>query len=405
MNWINNIIEILDMISNGIDPSTGEIIDIEELKKDSAFQSSLKKLILTCGKTRSGSTYTQFETAYPNHAVIMTEGYFFAAHNKSAFVLNRILGYKIAVDFYKRPTTGGPNYEKIAAAFQGEGISYILVSKGELKEQVDGNDPFEKFGIKDSDCDMFVSDEMSEYASEENKKELQQDKRFQPSNYPRNLLKEVISDQNELPADVKDRLEAVLASERIFTPRYLRDAECLRKHFEDGRTLEDIGNDYGITRERVRQIIKRGIRKLHRKAVLSYLTGETETLEFAQHTATAGGNNLALDSILPLSKEAISISELARRLSAHILNEDKLRYADVSSWLVAAGDLVSVEDGAAIIMIPTSQGNEHGIKRGKRTNAAGIEYIGVFLEPSAQAYIADNLDSILAFRREDETEC
>ena len=56
-------------------------------------------------------------------------------------------------------------------------------------------------------------------------------------------------------------------------------------------------------------------------------------------------------------------------------------------------------------MIPNSQGNEHGIKRGRRTNASGIEYIGVFLEPNAQAYIADNLDSILAFRREDETEC
>ena len=98
-------------------------------------------------------------------------------------------------------------------------------------------------------------------------------------------------------------------------------------------------------------------------------------------------------------------SELARRLSAHISNEDKLRYADVSSWLVASGDLVRVEDGTAIIMIPTSQGNEHGIKRGRRTNASGIEYIGVFLEPNAQAYIADNLDSILAFRREDETEC
>ena len=27
-------------------------------------------------------------------------------------------------------------------------------------------------------------------------------------------------------------------------------------------------------------------------------------------------------------------------------------YADVSSWLVAAGALVKVEDGAAIIMIP-----------------------------------------------------
>lgn len=404
MRGINNITELLDMISNGIDPSTGEIIDIEELKKDSAFQSSLKKLNQAFGKIRSGSTYAQFEATYPNHAIIMTEGYFFAAHNKSAFVLNRILGYKVAVDFYKRPTTGGPNYEKIAAAFQEEGLSFILVSKGELKEQVDGDDPFEKLGIKDSDCDMFVSEGMSEYALTENKKDLQRDKQLQPSNYPYNLLKELIPDQKELPEDVMNRLEAVLASERIFTQRYLRDAECLRKYFEDGRTLEDIGSDYGITRERVRQIIKRGIRKLQRKAVLSYLTGETETLELTQHTATAGGNNIAADGILQLSEEAISISELARRLSARISNEEKLRYTDISSWLIAAGDLLKVEDGTAIITIPTSQGNEHGIKRGKRTNAAGIEYIGVFLEPSAQAYITNNLDSILAFRQENDTE-
>ena len=73
---------------------------------------------------------------------------------------------------------------------------------------------------------------MSEYASAENKEASQHNKRLQVSSYPHNLLKELIPDQDELPGDVEDRLNAVLSSERIFTSQYLRDAECLRKHLK-----------------------------------------------------------------------------------------------------------------------------------------------------------------------------
>ena len=51
MSGINNMIEVLDMISNGIDPLTGEVVDVENLKKDSAFQNALKKLIQTYRRT------------------------------------------------------------------------------------------------------------------------------------------------------------------------------------------------------------------------------------------------------------------------------------------------------------------------------------------------------------------
>ena len=132
MSGINNMIEVLDMISNGIDPLTGEVVDVENLKKDSAFQNALKKLIQTYRRTSTGGVYAQFEATYPKHAIIMTEGYFFAAHNKSAFVMNHVLHYKVALDYYKRPSTGGPDYKKISSAFHEEGISFLAaLDRGE----------------------------------------------------------------------------------------------------------------------------------------------------------------------------------------------------------------------------------------------------------------------------------
>lgn len=77
MTGINRIVETLNMISDGIDPSTGEVIGIEELKQDATFQSALRSLIQTYKKASTSGIYAQFEAAYPKHAIIMTEGYFF----------------------------------------------------------------------------------------------------------------------------------------------------------------------------------------------------------------------------------------------------------------------------------------------------------------------------------------
>ena len=402
MSGINNMIEVLDMISNGIDPLTGEVVDVENLKKDSAFQNALKKLIQTYRKTSTGGVYAQFEATYPKHAIIMTEGYFFAAHNKSAFVMNHVLHYKVALDYYKRPSTGGPDYKKISSAFHEEGISFLLVSKGELVEQVDGEDPFEKYSINEDACETFVSKEMSEYSANtviENA--APKNISSKPMGYPHNLLKELLPDREEYPSDIANRLAKVLASERVFSQRYRRDAECISEYYESGRTMEEIGTEYGITRERIRQIIKRGLRKMSRKVVLSYLSGETETIEApkSQETVTLVSTDKRsnLNDPPSVTEESISISELARRLSTNTPSEKTLRYSDISSWLIAVGDLATIEDDMGNTIVPTEQGLAHGIKRGHRVNAAGIEYVGIFLEPDAQKYLSDNLGNILTF--------
>lgn len=317
-------------------------------------------------------------------------------------MLNRVLQYKIALDCFKRPSTGGPYYEKISAAFQEEGVSFLLVSKGELVEQFDGEDPFEKYGIHEDDCTRFISEEMSRYsANEDLKKPVPKGVPSKRLSYPQNLLKELLPDHEKYPPDIANRLAEVLETEKVFSRRYRRDAECISEYYEGGRTLEEIGTDYGITRERIRQVIKRGLKKMRRKAVLSYLSGETDTLESAKRKTADNTVSEDVfsspDDLPPSTEESISISKLAGRLSSRTSGRKKLRYADISSWLINVGDLITTGDNSARVTVPTEQGIAHGIKRAKRMNTSGIEYVGIVLEPEAQKYISDSLNEILAF--------
>lgn len=401
MEWKKNITDTLKMISEGVDPLTGEVVDIKELKQDPAFQSALRDLVRACGNSRSGSKYAQMEAAHPEYAVIMAEGYFFAAHNKSAFVLNRVLGYRLGLDFYRRPTTGGPVFEKIAGAFQQEGLAYILVRNGEVAEQVEGENPFIKYQIDDDVCKRFISEEMSGYSAETGEPPMPLQKAEKNTEgYPYNLLKELLPDGTEYPTDIEKRLAEVLSSETVFTQVYRRDADCVREYYENERTLEEIGTEYGISRERIRQIIKRALQKLRRKTVLSYLTGDSDTLCFSKRETakipiTERGEP-SLNQMRPTTQGSISISEFARRLSVQATGGVRLRYADITSWLLAVGDLIRVEEASGSVTIPTSQGIEHGIKRGKRTNSAGKEYVGIYLVPNGQEYLTENLQKILA---------
>ena len=44
MNWVDNIVNTLDLIVDGVDPSTGEIIDTDTLKQNPEFQRALRAL-------------------------------------------------------------------------------------------------------------------------------------------------------------------------------------------------------------------------------------------------------------------------------------------------------------------------------------------------------------------------
>ena len=94
-------------------------------------------------------------------------------------------------------------------------------------------------------------------------------------------LRDFVADENaEAPGKAADR--AMVAQQinlalKSLTPR---EEKVIRLRFglDDGRprTLEEVGRDFGVTRERVRQIEAKAIRKLHSRKCLTLLNGLIE---------------------------------------------------------------------------------------------------------------------------------
>jgi DNA-binding CsgD family transcriptional regulator len=88
----------------------------------------------------------------------------------------------------------------------------------------------------------------------------------------------------------KEKLDLVLASltereRRILEMRFgLNDG--------DGRTLEEIGKIYNVTRERIRQIEAKGLRKLRHPTRLRHLQGFLESEQPAATTEVETPRNL-----------------------------------------------------------------------------------------------------------------
>ena len=94
-------------------------------------------------------------------------------------------------------------------------------------------------------------------------------------------LGDFVADENaEAPGKAADRaMEAQQINQALksLTPR---EEKVIRLRFglDDGRprTLEEVGRDFGVTRERVRQIEAKAIRKLHSRKCLALLNGLIE---------------------------------------------------------------------------------------------------------------------------------
>lgn len=74
------------------------------------------------------------------------------------------------------------------------------------------------------------------------------------------LLPDAAVDQRELEAQVDKVLRTLTDRERqVLTARFGLDGD-------EPRTYEDVGQDYGVTKERIRQIEQKGLRKLRHRS-------------------------------------------------------------------------------------------------------------------------------------------
>ena len=66
-----------------------------------------------------------------------------------------------------------------------------------------------------------------------------------------------------------------------------RERDMIRLRYEEQKTLQEIGDQYGITRERVRQIVAKGVRKLRHPSRMVFIRDGFEKMELAQKIACA----------------------------------------------------------------------------------------------------------------------
>ena len=94
--------------------------------------------------------------------------------------------------------------------------------------------------------------------------------------YPLNLIDAIMDcstylaarpvDREDLPADFERRLAVVLS-----TLPDERATDIILARFHDGATLQTIGDELGLSRERVRQLVEKYLRKLRQPDILRYL--------------------------------------------------------------------------------------------------------------------------------------
>ena len=210
--------------------------------------------------------------------------------------------------------------------------------------------------------------------------------------YPANLLRDIFDEPTELSPDAAERLRAVLAE--LFAEND-RNRRILSARYESGRTLESIGNEHGVSRERIRQILEKDLRKLRRKNVRAYLRGETDRLRKPQATAQPEPKpplHLRPEQLARYVCDSggISMTEFARRLTA--LKDEgesgELTGRQLSDRLLSEGYLTEqLSETDDLFRRPTPAGEIVGITLTERTGNNGRPFTMVTLTEQAQRWL------------------
>ncbi len=398
---MTKIAEIIELIASGVDPTTGEVFDTEHLRGDPYIKQAIKKLCKTFLVKKNNSIYSRFEDVYPEHVIIMKEGFFYSSHNASAQVLSRELEYKLADDMFDRPSTGGPDIDKITGILTAEDYSFIVVEDGIITQKYDGRYPFVGIGV--SAMKALVS--------------VNVDSEPDKNAYPENLLVALMqtnkseSDEFEqkFPDDVEERLDIALETypERV---KFIFD-----RRFKENKTLQEIGEELSLSRERIRQLIEKYLRRIRSKTMFTYLMGESDAPRPQKNRAEQLNNitstrrnshrvplRLSSEKILNFefsSDDPIPITEISRRINALTTDAQGtiLSYKDIAAWLLDEGyleDSHSEEDN--LKRRPTLMGNQIGIELELRNGKNG-EYKVVVYTYDAQKFIIDHLQDIFDY--------
>lgn len=106
--------------------------------------------------------------------------------------------------------------------------------------------------------------------------------------YPENLLADIgfnlLFESNEYTELNEDQLAGLSHALKTILPR---EREMIRFRYEEHETLQAIGDRYGISRERVRQVIAKGVRKMRHPARTIFIRNGLDKTELALKIACA----------------------------------------------------------------------------------------------------------------------
>lgn len=172
--------------------------------------------------------------------------------------------------------------------------------------------------------------------------------------WPYNLMEEVL---HEEIGDVitEDRMAGL---QRALSMLNQRNVAMLVKLYRDERTLADIGAEYGVTKERVRQIAAECVRQLRHRSCRKYIE---YGLEAAREADELQKKKFAL------MRERVEIAEEERALEERRLKlaalREKCDAEDRELRRVYGGEMLDA--GSSVEMLDLSVRSRNGLMRGK----------------------------------------